>query len=164
MLFHKGAMFTAVGIDLPDSVADMFDIAAAIAGIEWPPKKGTRRNKGLVLLAGKASVDILSKCITDNCRDDSSRSDLEKFSKLWRTRKARKDNFAELYPEAFRFLLQPERWEQVRTVADVLLKERLLTYGEVKLCIESVVDEERKRDLQVYLELFKKTHRHRKPH
>ena len=144
MAFHKGGKFMGVGIDISRFVADADGV---VAGLEWSSKKGTRKNNGLVLLAGMSAVAILREC--PYC-EDRNRSDIEAFYKLWRTKKTVRDNFHKLYSEAIEFLSNPEVWRQVEVVATILLKKGVLLYKEVQLCIES---EERKEDFEFYLKL-----------
>lgn len=163
MAIHKGAKVKAVSIDLPDFVADRFDADGLTLETTWPSRKGTRKNKGLVLLAGMISVDILSGCRADNYGDDRNRSDLQKFSELWPTKEDAQGNLCELYAEAAEFLFQSKTWEQVKIIAETLLKRRWLLDFEVKLYIESVVNEKGKRALEDYLEIIEIAHRRKRP-
>jgi hypothetical protein len=161
MAFYKGCRFTCVvlGINLPDTTID------GLTGVikpTWPSKKGTRKNRGLLLFAGMSAIAILQKNPDAYC-NKGNQSDINDFFKLWPTKKQGQTNWPKFYNEAIQFLNQPTVWQQVEVVATTLMKKRALLYGEVKLCIESVVDKERKNDLETYLAITNTASHHRKP-
>jgi hypothetical protein len=159
MAFYRGGRFD--GIAICENVSWAIDgMGGAVVNLKWPSKKGTRKNKGLVLLAGMSAVAILREC-PDEYREDRNKSDIDEFFKLWPTKKLGRNNWQKFYLEDVQFLSRTTVWRQVEVVATTLLKKRRLTYGEVKLCIESVVDKKRKNDFETYLELTDTVCHHR---
>jgi hypothetical protein len=160
MAFYKGCKFMCVIMDiiLPGTTLDG---DSGVIKPNWPFIKGTRKNRGLFLLAGMSAVAILQKN-PDAYRNKGNQSDFNEFSKLWPTKKIGLAKWHILYPEAIDFLVQPTVWKQVEVVAITLMKKRRLLYDEVQLCIESVIDKERKRDYETYMKLTDTKHHHRK--
>lgn len=168
MAFNKGGRFVGITICKKIMQKHFPDGAGLLFGIKWPSKKGTKKNKGLVLLAGMSAVEhlqlcravrnqsdeeILRKCFNEYL-EDRNKDDKEAFCKLWRTEKVVRNNFHKLYPEAVQILKSPKIWRQVEVVATTLLKTKMLLYEGVQLCIESLVDKEKKEDLDFFLEVF----------
>lgn len=152
MAFHKGGIF--FGITIAKKIVNFkkLDADGIFVGLRWPSKKGTRKNKGLVLLAGLTAVGILRGATTQYHRD-RDKSDMDSFFQLFPKKEDRCAKWLEWCGEANQFLSQTTVWSQVKVVATTLLKQRVLTYDEVKLCIESVIDKERKKDFEDYLEI-----------
>lgn len=66
---------------------------------------------------------------------ERAREDFDAFVKLWRTQKAREANWSKLSDEVKHILSDPIIWEEIESVADLLLERPCLDYHEVKLCV-----------------------------
>ena len=154
MAFNKSGRFMGITI-CENMLRDIGD--GVFLDSKWSSRKGTKKNKGLVLLAGMSAVAILLKC-PDEYREDRNKSDKEAFFKLWPTEKKGIEQWHKLYPEAIQILSRPMIWRQVKRVTTTILKTKILLYNEVQLCIESLVDKERKEDFEFYLECLRMEH------
>ena len=161
MAYHKGGIFFGITID-ENSQLQKIQADGVLVGFQWQDEKATREKQALVLLAGLSAVAILQGC-PDEYREDRNQSDIGKYFKLWAAKKLAQDNWPRFYLEGVEFLSKPTVWKQVEIVASTLLKKRLLSYDEVQLCIESVVDKKRKNDFEVYLKLTDNARRYREP-
>lgn len=133
MALHKGSKYIEVDIDLPDFISDKTGVAAVC--LVWQSKKETRKNKGLVLLAGFASECIMLNDVPHARISDTSQNDYSEFSKLWKTKEAREKNRDKLLIESVKFLKKPKIWRQVEIIADALLNVRQLNYRQLKSLI-----------------------------